>query len=213
MSKGLYDSEGWSLGPVNCESVFPEDEVLQGTNAEPTFTSAFGSSEGVFGCLDDFALKFQHSMLAGVQPAQTLLQNKHIPSTVLPSLEYLHPVGCELFDHIVLRPPRSFTARKVPKRQRSISRSFVICTLRSYPNMMIAGQTPPPFIHPYFCYGVNDASGCKIRSVTDYNSGRAPLKNCAAILKWNSVRDKENLVFVWRTIRCEQERLLSEVRQ
>ena len=73
--------------------------------------------------------------------------------------------------------------------------------------MMLPGQGLPPFIHPYYGYGV-DTSGNEIAA---HKSGQAPIANCAAIVKLYSAKNKDNIVFIWRTIRAEQERLLAEV--
>ncbi|KAG9238017.1 hypothetical protein BJ875DRAFT_452064 [Amylocarpus encephaloides] len=57
---------------------------------------------------------------------------------------------CALAIQPVLRTPRSFKPRIEKYRQLSLSRKFVICTLSTYPQMLILGKGSPPFLHPQF---------------------------------------------------------------
>lgn len=47
-----------------------------------------------------------------------------------------------------LRAPREFWPKRVRYQQLSLNRKYVICTLSTYPHMMLPGKGMPPFISP-----------------------------------------------------------------
>lgn len=108
------------------------------------------------------------------------------------------------FDQMMIEPPQPFAVKWFDKNF-TLNRSFVLTTLKSYPFMMLPDQVPPPFIHQHFAFQESDnlSKGRKVR--------QPPLQNCVAIVRWYSVRDEDNTVFVGNTIRVEIERLLKEV--
>jgi hypothetical protein len=114
-------------------------------------------------------------------------------SVVQDSLPTLFPRPLRLF------VPECFGNSKSPLTQR-----YLLCTLRSYPVMMLRGQNPP-FIHPHTLF---DDPG-------DFQSRRTikagPLAVCNELLQMFTMKNQDNVVQIWRAIRMEQERLLSEV--
>jgi hypothetical protein len=107
----------------------------------------------------------------------------------------------------VLRAPRAF----VPKRQRhpkiSLTRKYVICTMKAYPQMLLSGKELPPFVHPQL-----QSSSANVGLTTIRNPSTDPLATCVSITAMWSVKNKHNTAFIWRSIRSEQERLFEEVR-
>lgn len=80
--------------------------------------------------------------------------------------------------------------------------NYIIQMLRPFPQLMIQKATFPPFIHPSY-----------YKQCTDSNTPvlQAPLANCMSIAQMFVPRTQETKPFVWKTIRTEQRRLLSEV--
>ncbi|KAF8860589.1 hypothetical protein BDZ45DRAFT_724519 [Acephala macrosclerotiorum] len=107
------------------------------------------------------------------------------------SLEYMDALN------LVERLCKAFGPRNI---QPSLNKSYLLCKLRFYPNMMLSGD-PPPFIHRNYGYGI-DAPAQAAKP--------APLKNCANIILWYSKKDNDNIKFIWRTVKAETERLLEE---
>jgi hypothetical protein len=103
-----------------------------------------------------------------------------------------------------VKSPRAFLPKTTGETQFSLNKKYVLCTLRSYPYMMLAGKILPPFIHPKSATNNSD-------DPLDDSKLLGPLANCAAIVQMCSVKNKTNTVFIWKTIRMEQERLLAEV--
>lgn len=112
-----------------------------------------------------------------------------------------------MFDQIIPRAPKAFWPRRVRENQFSLNKSFLLCTLRSYPSMLLPGDTLPPFIHPQ---GWIDKSG---NHRVNHMSLLGPLATCVAIVQMFSVKNESNVKFLWKTIRTEQEKLSAEVRQ
>jgi hypothetical protein len=111
----------------------------------------------------------------------------------------------EQMPYISLKP---FSPRELPGSKHFLGRRYVLSALRTYPAMLLSNSDLPPFIHPYFGYGVA-ISDTSIRS---RHSDLRPLRNCAIIVQWQSMKSEESTLYLWRTIKAEQERLLSEVR-
>lgn len=125
------------------------------------------------------------------------------------------PTGMELenasaspFDQMISELPIPFAIRWPDNKQFSLNRSYVLCTLKSYPYMLLPERDPPPFIHPHSAFGTYESSS----GVVARRIRQPPLQNCAAIVRWHSVRDIDNTVFIGNTMRVETERLLKEVR-
>ena len=111
-----------------------------------------------------------------------------------------------LFAPIFLKAPKAFWPRKALDRHFSLNKNYVLCTLRSYPYTMAPGETLPPFIHPE----------CSADFSRDHRMGRKPLleplATCMAIVQMCSLKDDSNAIFIWKTIRMEQEKIAAEVR-
>ena len=105
-------------------------------------------------------------------------------------------------DRVVPKAPKLFGLHAVQSQRLSLNRDYVLCTLRSWPRMMLPGNSPPPFIHPYLW--TQDG-----RIAQD--SLPKPLANCAAIMQMCSVKNESNVAIIWRAIRMEHERLSLEV--
>ena len=48
----------------------------------------------------------------------------------------------------ILDSPKAFLPKQIGNLQSWLNRAYVITSLRSYPEMLLSGQTLPPFIHP-----------------------------------------------------------------
>lgn len=93
----------------------------------------------------------------------------------------------------IFQVPRAFKPRMVKCRQLSLNKKFVMCTLQSYPQMLLPGQEPPPFLH------------------TSQEDLPGPLATCSGIVALWSVQNKNNSAFIWRSIQGEQVRLSEQV--
>ncbi|KAE8549083.1 hypothetical protein EYB25_007598 [Talaromyces marneffei] len=113
-------------------------------------------------------------------------------SVVQDSLTTLFPRPLRLF------VPECFTNSKSPLTQR-----YLLCTLRSYPVMMLRGQNPP-FIHPRTLF--DDPGDFQSRQTIK----AGPLAVCNEILQMFTMKNGDNVVQIWRAVRMEQERLLLE---
>lgn len=102
------------------------------------------------------------------------------------------------------RPLRLFVPERFAKSRNPLVQRYLLCTLRSYPVMMLRGQNPP-FIHPRTLF--NDP--CDLQSGQTFKAG--PLAVCNELLQMFTMKNRDNVVQIWRAIRMEQERLLSEV--
>ncbi|RAO65960.1 uncharacterized protein BHQ10_001972 [Talaromyces amestolkiae] len=96
--------------------------------------------------------------------------------------------------------PQCFAGSKSPLTQR-----YLLCTLRSYPVMMLRGQNPP-FIHPRTIFDEPEDFGPRRKMKA------GPLAVCNELLQMFTMKNRDNVVQIWRAIRMEQERLLSECR-
>lgn len=92
---------------------------------------------------------------------------------------------------------RAFMPRKSPKSQFSLNRNYILCTLPTYPSMILPGngETLPPFIHPQF---------------NTYKALPGPLATCAVIMRWMSKRNEENVLSIWLCIRMEVNRIYAQ---
>lgn len=146
-------------------------------------------------------------------PAQTVSQYPRSSSPVMgfvPRLSMDYP-SSEIMDAILYKPvvakaPKAFRPRTVRDHQFSLGRRYLLCTLRSYPHMILPGKPLPPFIHPHFLTEVSGDGG------VTHTSLPRPLANCTAIMQMCSAKNESNVTFIWRAIRMEQERLSAEVR-
>ncbi|RDW82486.1 hypothetical protein BP6252_03598 [Coleophoma cylindrospora] len=146
---------------------------------------------------------------------QPLRQLQHV---TLPSPMYSEPSQnssflseLELYDSLpfdIIEPkfPKAFQPRRLLNQQISLNRRFIICTLRSYPSMLLSGTRLPPFIHPKFMVKASEHSSAE-RSLP------GSLGMCLSIVNWYSVKNKENSEYIWRAIRMEQERISAQCSQ
>ena len=136
------------------------------------------------------------------QPSPTIFGSMPHSST-----NYLNcgMIDASLYGRVIPKAPKLFGLYTVQPKRLSLSRNFVICTLHSYPRMMLPGDSPPPFIHPQL--GTETARDGR----TIYQSLPRPLASCAAIMQMCSVKNEGNVLFIWRAIRMEQERFSLEV--
>lgn len=102
------------------------------------------------------------------------------------------------------RPLRLFIPQRFACSKSPLTQRYLLCTLRSYPVMMLRGQNPP-FIHPRTLF----------EDPEDFDPGRkmkaGPLAVCNELLQMFTLKNRDNVVQIWRAIRMEQERLFSEV--
>jgi hypothetical protein len=134
--------------------------------------------------------------------SEDILLADHRHSTNFSSLEVLNSLGLEP----ALRAPRAFWPKTVRYRQLSLNIKYVICTLSTYPHMMLPDKGMPPFIHSQWLVREFDQDG----RVTQ-TSLPGPLATCAGIIALWSVKNGNNSLFIWRAIRAEQERIAEEV--
>lgn len=128
--------------------------------------------------------------------AESPSHNREIRS--LPSHDYQMEFAdlssfCPFENQPVIQAPRAFKPRTVKCRQLSLNKRFVMCTLQSYPQMLLRDQKSPPFLHPR----QEELPG--------------PLATCSGIVALWSVKNKNNSAFIWRSIQTEQVRLSEEV--
>jgi hypothetical protein len=102
------------------------------------------------------------------------------------------------------RPMRLFVPEFFGHNKSPLTHRYLLCTLRSYPVMMLRGQNPP-FIHPHTLF---DDRG-DFQSRQTIRAG--PLAVCNELLQMFTMKNRDNVVQIWRAIRMEQERLLLEV--
>ncbi|APA08883.1 hypothetical protein sscle_04g036530 [Sclerotinia sclerotiorum 1980 UF-70] len=102
-----------------------------------------------------------------------------------------------MYNQPVPKAPIAFAPRKSPRSQFSLNRKHILCTLPTYPSMMLPSNSdiPPPFIHPHF---------------NDRNSLSGALGVCASLVRWTSHKTEDNAVHIWRCIRMEINRLCAE---
>ena len=177
------------------------------TGAELPLASAFDCSDSTSDFLELYETSFSEP---------TPFQNTRDPFLLsysqpkpYPDLSSTDAVETLTFEHLLPKPPKAFYPRTMRNHQFSLNRKYMICTLRSYPSMMVPGKTRtlPAFIHP-------QSLGYKYKDDRFSNSPLSnPLENCLAIMQMWSVKNKGNTQFIWRTIRMEQERVLAEVRR
>ncbi|TVY90567.1 hypothetical protein LAWI1_G006508 [Lachnellula willkommii] len=201
---GPFGSDVWNLELVDNTSNYIEDPTIQEASTGELAISKFLGSIGPASAFpNDYQLTCLNSLPVTQPPDQVAPSDGLGQIPDLPSIEHWSTFG---LDEVMPESPKLFSARKAPKRQLSLSRSYLLCTLRSYPHMMVSRQSLPPFIHPYYGYGVSTSGN----EIDTHKYGPASLNNCAAIVKWYSAKNKDNIEFIWRTIRAEQERLLAE---
>ncbi|TGO28082.1 hypothetical protein BPAE_0032g00250 [Botrytis paeoniae] len=102
-----------------------------------------------------------------------------------------------LYNQPVPNAPKAFVLRKPSNNQFSLNRSYVLCSLPTYPSMLLPSNDDglPPFIHPQF------------------NSRKAlpaPLATCAVLIQWISVKNEDNVLFIWGCIRMEIDRICAQ---
>lgn len=200
-----FGSDVWNLELVDNTSTYIEDPTIQeASTGELAISKFLGSIGPVSAFPNESQLTFLNSLPITQPSGQVLPSDGLGQSPDPPSIEHWGTFG---FDEVMPESPKLFAARKTPKRQLSLSRSYLLCTLRSYPHMVVSRQSLPPFIHPYYGYGVSTSGN----EIDTHKYGPAPLNNCAAIVKWYSAKNKDNIGFIWGTIKMEQERLLAEV--
>lgn len=119
-----------------------------------------------------------------------------------PVSQYLLNAGV-YSDSILTRGQRSFFPKLIGSHKSSLHRSYLLCTLRSYPRMMLRGQRPP-FIHAQSDFSRDFQPGEK--------SIPGPLAVCDELLHMYTMKNEDNVLRIWRAIRMEQVRLLTEVR-
>lgn len=102
------------------------------------------------------------------------------------------------------RPLRLFAPECLTSSKNPLIPRYILCTLRSYPVMMLRGQNPP-FIHPRTFFD----------NPEDFQSSKTikagPLAVCNELLQMFTMKNQDNVIQIWRAVRMEQERLLSEV--
>jgi hypothetical protein len=124
-------------------------------------------------------------------------------STLDPISQYL--LETDVYSYKLLSSaPRVFSPKSIGSHKSSLQRSYVLCALRSYPQIMLGGQSPP-FIHTQSLF--DDFGDLQLRN----NSTPGPLAVCDELLRMHAMKNEDNVLQIWKAIRMEQERLLIEV--
>lgn len=198
------------------ELVVPEDTSLYYPRRSSIVGPAGLVSPGTLDCeLWNFECTNSSPVCMGDVASQTAIQDTRLSQRLMdaapsPSMEISSngAVDALLFDQPVPKARKSFAPRKVKGHQFSLNRQYVLCTLRSYPSMLLHGKKGlPPFIHPQCMVDISRDHRADQKSLPQ------PLANCAAIVQMWPVKNKNNVVFIWKSIRMEQERLSAEVRR
>ncbi|KAF5867949.1 uncharacterized protein Bfra_007144oa [Botrytis fragariae] len=102
-----------------------------------------------------------------------------------------------LYNQPVPNAPKAFVLRKLSNNQFSLNRSYILCTLPTYPSMLLPSNDDglPPFIHPHF---------------NNRKALPAPLATCANLIQWISVKNEDNVLFIWGCIRMEIDRICTQ---
>lgn len=111
------------------------------------------------------------------------------------------------YHDILLKPPKYFWPSTIQQHRFSLNKQYLLCTLNSYPCMILPGKSLPPFIHPHLLAAVSGDGGRTRKSQLP-----KPLASCAAIMQMFTAKNESNVKFIWEAIRMEQERMISEVR-
>ncbi|EED24595.1 hypothetical protein TSTA_079500 [Talaromyces stipitatus ATCC 10500] len=101
-------------------------------------------------------------------------------------------------------PLKLFVPENISNKKSPLIQRYLLCTLRSYPVMMLRGQNPP-FIHPHLLFEDSGDLRCRQRIKT------GPLAVCNELLQMFTMKNRDNVLQIWRAIRMEQERLLMGV--
>ncbi|TGO17712.1 hypothetical protein BTUL_0015g00480 [Botrytis tulipae] len=99
-----------------------------------------------------------------------------------------------LYNQPVPNTPKAFALRKPSNNQFSLNRSYILCTLPTYPSMLLPSNDDglPPFIHPHF---------------SSRKALPAPLATCVTIIQWIRMKNKDNVLFIWGCIKMEIDRI------
>ncbi|KAF7926674.1 uncharacterized protein EAE97_010183 [Botrytis byssoidea] len=99
-----------------------------------------------------------------------------------------------LYDQPIPTAPKAFALRRPSNNQFSLNRSYILCTLPTYPSMLLPSNDDglPPFIHPHF---------------SSRKALPAPLATCVTIIQWISMKNKDNVLFIWGCIKMEIDRI------
>ncbi|CZR68147.1 uncharacterized protein PAC_18046 [Phialocephala subalpina] len=191
-----------SAGPASTST---DSQIANYANAITTsYSDSHGSTEPV--AVPGAATSLSQSLeidYGAKEPPQETCDREFDLHTAFSNLGSINALELQQF---IPKVPKAFAPRSFQNDQLSLNRRFVLCTLRSYPSMMLSGD-PPPFIHRYYGYGVDTSAG----NLTTQVARPAPLKNCANIVLWFTKKDKDNIRFIWNTIKAETERLLKEL--
>ncbi|TGO63479.1 hypothetical protein BOTNAR_0099g00060 [Botryotinia narcissicola] len=122
---------------------------------------------------------FPEHMDISVFSTPTKYSPRLLPIELSPIFASYQPNNSGTFYRLYNQPipiaPKAFALRKPSNNQFSLNRSYILCTLPTYPSMLLPSNDDglPPFIHPHF------------------NSRKAllaPLATCFTIIQWiNSV--------------------------
>lgn len=110
---------------------------------------------------------------------------------------------------LAVSSPKAFSPKEIGNVKSRLNRAYVIVSLRSYPDMLLSGETLPPFIHPS-C----SPSTLHIEQPDESDTQPAlpgPLAICASVVQMFKTKNKGNASFVWSTVRQAQEKLAREV--
>lgn len=110
--------------------------------------------------------------------------------------------GASIPHQISPKPPKSFLPSRERDPRLQLTRRYIVCVIKSYPNMLSEHKLPP-FIHPS-CMPNQPNSSLDI-------SLPRPLLVCAGIVQMFNLKSKSSTAFIWKIIRMEQERLAAEV--
>jgi hypothetical protein len=198
----LYDrrneqSYAVALSPANFDQVLLDDATFTGTSQD----AFYSSTSNVFLLNADLnnGPSLQAGPLALTSTASTV--------AIRDSLDVAS-------SQAMVSAPRVLTA-KVPSDG---CRRFIASIFRTYPQMMAASSTLPPFIHPLSCGFTLEANGNRLEwnkamvdTLSESSSAAEILANCMSISQMFVARTPMSEKMLWRTLQAEQRRLLDEV--
>lgn len=138
-------------------------------------------------------------------PERPLSEIALLPRLDRETLGFQFPASV-LYEDIVPKPPKYFWPSTIQHHRFSLNKQYLLCTLNSYPYMILPGRSFPPFIHQHLLVETSRDGGRTHKSQMP-----RPLASCAAIMQMFSAKNESNVKFIWSAIRMEQERMINEV--
>lgn len=202
----IYDAAAVNSIPSS-ETIALEDYLANSAGSDLMVGSSPDSYDAFFGngmLLDSDLLNVDLSIsstltfdTSSVGSASTLFDSPYLKLRFIISLHHsvssTSSVSCRISPFTV---SSSFVASH-------LGQSFLLQNIQSYPKMLLESNDPPPFIHRYGLQ-CSEAEGNLATSPHDTPESLAV---CHNIVQLHSIRTKQTISFLWRTIAQERRRL------